>query len=495
MSAQSALRITEICRYICFYVKGNRDTRYRNTLGSLARCSQAFSDVALGALWEHIDSLEPLMKLIPSSALERGEGQNDEDDNLLQAAELARISFHSRRVRILTYDHRGDFSYRTVIGQLADYPETTPLLPRLNSLTYQYDFYSTVPHMIANLDTFFAICPRFQKLTLQGRSPYWSHRDRDRDQTYFDVLPRRLPHVRDFVIKIDFNVPKLHFTAQFEHLRSLEIGVAKRYSGQAGYLQVDALQAIAGLRNLESLSIGALRISPWPPVPSLAGFPSLRSVRIVQGDHEGVYALLSHVTSPFLSEIDLTLKHQEYDWKRDITPCFTLLSTRFGSSLESLTWRAEKSGDFHSDAQEFRELKTHFLRPLFSLSRLKHLDLQMWTNMFSTEWLIFSPQEAEEMSRAWMNLESFSLSPNFSYFSLASLVPFVLGCRHLIYLEIPVLFVDDHEIEMASDIPFVNTPPRFLELKVGIISGGSSSPYADHFRAYLYQVFPRLRML
>ncbi|KDQ52620.1 hypothetical protein JAAARDRAFT_198238 [Jaapia argillacea MUCL 33604] len=496
MPAQSALCVTDICRYICFYVKKNR--QYRKTLNSLARCSRAFSDAALDALWEQIDSLEPLLKLILSSTLEHGGGQSDYDalvlTRQLQPAELNRISFYSRRVRALTYDHHRHIPCNTVIGQLANYPETNPLLPRLKSLTYRHNSRSTVPHMISNLDTFLAICPSFQKLTVQDDSP---HRTRRGDQAYFDILPKKLPHVRDFGIITDLHLPKLCFTAQFEHLRSLEIGVANQYKRQAPCLEADSLQTIAGLRNLESLSIKTLRILSWPPVPSLAGFPSLRGLRIVQGDHEGVYALLSHMKSPFLVEIDVALKPQQYDWIRDIAPCFTLISTRFRTSLESLTWRAEEAGDYRSDPQEVRELKTHLLRPLLDLHRLKHLDLQISTNLLTTEWLRYSLQEAEEMSRAWTNLESFSFSANFSFFSLASLVSSVLGCRHLIYVEIPLLFIDGYEIEMTSGISSVNDPPRFLELKARWVKADSQSPspHRQPLPACLHQLFPRLHIL
>ncbi|KDQ52622.1 hypothetical protein JAAARDRAFT_198240 [Jaapia argillacea MUCL 33604] len=457
---------------------------------------KAFSDAALDALWEQIDSLEPLMKLIPSSAREHEGAEEDEDGLMLltrplQAAEVAWISLYLRCVRVLTYDHDGDFPYRTVIGKLADYLEPSPLLPRLTSLTYRYESDSKVPHMIANLDTLLLICPTFQKLTIEGdASAHWTSRG-NRDQKYFDVLPKMLPQIRDFVLNTDFTIPKLQFAAEFKHLRSLEIGVANEYGDQPRYLRAVTLQAMAGLRDLELLSIRPFDISAWASAPRIPGFPSLQRVHIAQGDDAGAYVLLSSVTSPFLSEIDITLESGEYHWKRDIAQSFTLLPTNFGISLESLTWSAV----LPSNTQGFEEFKAHLLRPLLALPRLKYLDLQFFASLISSEWLVFSPQDAEEMSRAWVNLEFLSFFTDFSSFSLASLITLVLKCQHLIYLEIPTLLVDDDQIEMASHIPPINEPPRFLELRIRRAFRDSSSPHPQPVSACLHQVFPPLRIL
>ncbi|KDQ50116.1 hypothetical protein JAAARDRAFT_591741 [Jaapia argillacea MUCL 33604] len=58
-AAQSALFISEIFQHIC--ERATKMDSYR-----LALTSQAFKEAALGRLWEEMDSLEPLLKLIPS---------------------------------------------------------------------------------------------------------------------------------------------------------------------------------------------------------------------------------------------------------------------------------------------------------------------------------------------------------------------------------------------------------------------------------------------
>ncbi|KDQ52619.1 hypothetical protein JAAARDRAFT_61904 [Jaapia argillacea MUCL 33604] len=190
----------------------------------------------------------------------------------LQSSELDRLNSYTRRVRHLTYDHDRDFPYRTVIAELASYSEPRILLPRLSSLVYRYDFHSLVPHMVENLDTLLIICPTIQKLTIEGyaRLP-WSSRE-NRDQEYFDALPERFPHIQELVMNTDLTVPRLQFAEEFHRLRSLEIGVAEGVDEVSHQLHPSSLQALASMRNLESLSIGAYEVFAWESAPCLPGF-------------------------------------------------------------------------------------------------------------------------------------------------------------------------------------------------------------------------------
>lgn len=67
-STSRALAISEIIREVLSHIRpdapDNRDDHYRSLL-SAALCSRYFSSIALDALWRQLDSLLPLIKLLP----------------------------------------------------------------------------------------------------------------------------------------------------------------------------------------------------------------------------------------------------------------------------------------------------------------------------------------------------------------------------------------------------------------------------------------------
>ncbi|EIW55804.1 uncharacterized protein TRAVEDRAFT_22242 [Trametes versicolor FP-101664 SS1] len=129
------------------------------TLASLAATCKALNQASTPALWHSLDSLRPLLKLLPSNSW------NKRLVDCVEPVDWTRFKYYARYVRRLNWDHPSDM-YAYPLHELLDHHlPANPLLPQLRTLV----FHDSYPYF--TLVRFF-LTPTLERLKIKAHAIY-----------------------------------------------------------------------------------------------------------------------------------------------------------------------------------------------------------------------------------------------------------------------------------------------------------------------------------
>ncbi|KDQ61282.1 hypothetical protein JAAARDRAFT_55955 [Jaapia argillacea MUCL 33604] len=413
-AAQFALCIPEICQYIC-------EQATKTDLCRLARTSRAFMEPALGRLWETMDSLEPLLKLI--SSLDMTSEWDHEDNRFFRRTwtiprpiredDWARFDEHARRIRIL----------RCIDNSIVDFDifynlflqRGRPLLPLLHHLhlTHQTSAKPTGTRaMVQNLVPF--LSPSLISLNHYCESQHQfiivdPGAEREELDRFFGMLPTLCPYLRTYVSSYPHPMISLQPFTQLSQLRSLDLRCISSGRPSGSSFDAQAIHILASLQSLETLCVRGVYGHCFDGVSGGRGFPSLRSLSISRFDSKGLSRFLDFIPPASLTK--LTAFNMVSLTVGEVLPALQ----RFTPSLKEFFWTMRPS----TALQATLDNSLLLIEPLLDL---KHLEILHIAHMAYVRRISFLESHIERMSTAWPSLRIFgACSPLFT-FDLSSLV-------------------------------------------------------------------------
>jgi hypothetical protein len=292
----------------------------RKDLLVLALVSKTLSGFALDALWTYLDSLRPLIKLLPTDSYETTTGANVVSRASLVEA-LYRSGFSQRFIRQLgrldfvSYDK---YAIRVrVLGLYSSAVDNYVLPTRLNSPPLARLRKLTWPITSRTLHLIPPLCPLVQELTL-----YYDESIVRRTNTYDNII-HLLPWLTDLRVFHTSPARRLPLPVacnmlsgtinQLPQLRSF------RFPSTVNH---ELVHELSRLPHLECLQLGAL---PYLPgcLPNSHNFPSLKALHLGE-DTPAIAQFMTYVSSPLLHHIG--------PLSADPSP---LISPPFGPSLHA----------------------------------------------------------------------------------------------------------------------------------------------------------------
>ncbi|KDQ51730.1 hypothetical protein JAAARDRAFT_40752 [Jaapia argillacea MUCL 33604] len=498
MPTPSALCIVEICREICIHVKERSRNLRRPRLSParLARCSRAFSQPALDLLWETLNDMEPLLKLIPGLDVESRVVDSRKVKLYIIARTLRdndwiRYDEYSRRVRTLRFSHTGQVNC-DIYSQLTRHRQT-PLLPSLRELYLTHhvsneDLTST----LFNSEVIPLLNPSLRKL---GVSTWDLGKVEYEDEELEEILRSlsgRCPVLQSLYLSGAIPLISLEPLSNLRHLTSLDLIYVYRVPCAFDSTTATALST---LPSLTDLSIPDVFIKYLGDPISSEGFLVLESLYIKCGDPPGIARTLRCISSPVLRKI-----HVE-DVKRiagrDLVEHLWAFS-QFSGSLIELNWEEDRSTDFEETG--FICMGIELLEPLLVLKNLETFRISLHASADNPH-LAFSCQASRRIAEAWPTMKALSLVSQLFPFSLRSLITLVYHHKTLETLCFQVAYNDS--LDPSSDQWLITRDTcarhgpcettRLSGLYIGDILGADCDDLL--LAAYLHTVFPAVGII
>ncbi|KAF8079351.1 hypothetical protein FPV67DRAFT_1776357 [Lyophyllum atratum] len=356
--------LTKICEFLDAGTDGSQvDIKMsKNHLLCTALVCKTFLDPALDSLWRSMDSIVPLLRLLPTLEviddvyLLRGKVE-DED--------MSRFRSYAQRIRIYSLDTR----IQPAIAPFTLTQFTLPLLPALRHLrcsSYRPLLTSSVPLLLS---------PTLERFELMNATP-----DNRIVGPFLYTLQIHAPDLKRLVLRGLANAETLDSIVTFHQLRFLEL---------SGSVTLMFFQQIAALPELQSLDVEFGEPSPSNAshTPNVI-FTKLETLKITGysalvglcflcmrgGCLKEITVVLREIAS--MSTPDVRLSQLGYcQWDH----CLSTISSRWAATLRSLTLHSSLS---------FQTTSGCFLRSLSKL-RLERLHILGW-------WL--SVRQCEELA-------------------------------------------------------------------------------------------------
>ncbi|KAI0710294.1 hypothetical protein C8T65DRAFT_777735 [Cerioporus squamosus] len=363
----------------------------RSTLAASALVCRVFSEKALDALWRVLDSIVPLLRLLPGT----GSRTNIRIYRDISDAAWSRYQGYARRVRELNSVEATNSSEATI----SIHPSTwqillqrlggAPLLPMLRRL-------ETVVMLPDPLQGILLLSPTLQHLQLSTPDDYYEPEDFDPENNIFmNNLIRHIsiPSVpADVRRKIHAAVPEasnhLRSLGRFTALQDLDLYFAGVRIGQ------ETLQALSSLESLRALRAHVSLKKMAPSASFRDGFPALDALTL-RGSAEDILKLLRVLPLDKLTELELNTERRmtAEDYKLFLTSVRSVISS--GLTYLSL------SPDIFNRSQSALSL-ADLLEPMLSLRELRKLSCQ-----FRTYPKDVSDDDLHAFALAWPKLTSF----------------------------------------------------------------------------------------
>ena len=485
----------DILDEICEYLHDEQDTQLdaeaarvsrRNLLWVALTC-KAFLEPALDRLWRSLDSLFPLLRILPSFT------QSDEtyvsffflasyppDEPLslfifyrkvlrgnVTAEDWARFDWYARRIRKFCYtrdpDHL-DIAMHVYfrIAQL----RSTPLLPSLRHLhcpsTSQNDF------LISGICLF--LSPSLQTLQLENISNV----EDKLCGTVLHTLATDGAQIEKIILRgRGLSKDTVWMAIRFEHLNSLEL------SGMGEAVNLEVVDKIGSLPWLVNLAID-FTDSSMAPLAQDIGLKDLNSLMIT-APAPFIQALLSHISTTQLETFVAVVPSNPPADKKEF---LTNVVDRWKATLRRIAL-------VHQQLEEAAVEHLHIdaLAPLVPLRKLTYLRLEGYA-------IELTDENMSEMAMAWPEMDTLLL-PFISAIhprpTIASLRIFADRCPSLRYLTIP-LNTGDLQPFVSAGVP--HTPVHNLHT-LTIASANDPWDLRDllHLARHIDYLFPRLKSL
>ncbi|KAJ3514811.1 hypothetical protein NLJ89_g2149 [Agrocybe chaxingu] len=370
--------LDEICEYLSYEYDNDPDdiSRSRQVLLWVALTCRSFLEPALDRLWRSLDSLFPLLKVLPAFF------QSDDTYVLrgrITPEDWARFDWYGRRVRKFSYTRDPDNLdiAMHVYFRLAQL-RSTPLLPSLRHLhcpsTSQNDF------LISGICLF--LSPSLQTLEFEnisnvedklcGTVLHTLHSD---GAPMERIILRGRGLSRDTVCKV----------IQFEHLKELEL------AGMGESLDMEILEHIGSLPSLIDLALDFTN-SNIPPLENDIGLKDLRSLMIT-AQVPFIQAFLPRVASTRLETFVAVAPSNPPVDKKDF---LTDVVTRWKDSLRRIALVHQAVDD------TAEELNITALAPLLPLRKLTYVRIEGYV-------MELHDRNIEDLAIAWPELSTLLL--------------------------------------------------------------------------------------
>ncbi|EED83365.1 predicted protein [Postia placenta Mad-698-R] len=449
MATERALAIPEIVSHIfCqFTFRPPNEARWRHnkTLARSARVSKSFMGPALDALWNHLDWLHPLLRLLSACKLVLF---TDEElrglmpfvhpmlepkhvwifDGDICALEWERFETYARRVRSMSLELDGSVG-PSVFAALARHNGRRPLFPLLRELSWMQwmPAFDGTHQMLAS--------PHLRELHID----ILVYPERKTQQESLDIRLKRL--LEEFS-RISPNIKKVYLNGGFrrcpsvggfKYLRCLQV------SAETSCIVNDAsLKSLSGLEDLAELSLSTATTLRIPPISQ--GFVALTSLCLVFCNKPAMLFLFT-TTFPRLRSIAISYRPRFFmklDGCRKFIEDIARACARL-PSLRKLCIEFDFDDGF-GRAPPFLDI----VRPLLSLTALEDVEIS----------------DLREVAQAWPRLTRFSLAISALDYPLLPtvdcLVSFARACPSLKQLVLPSMA---HSLPRARDMIMVPAIP------------------------------------
>ncbi|KAH0588343.1 hypothetical protein H2248_004203 [Termitomyces sp. 'cryptogamus'] len=327
----------------------------KQVLFRAALTCKAFQDPALDALWRSMDTIVPLLRLLPT--IQQVDGiytiYGDIDDQ-----DMMRFNLYARRIRTLTLDRNSRDK------QVAPFIFTAlPLLPALQHLICPFHDRLNAPN------TPLVLCSTLQRVDLLGDTSNSYPRDLNNELLniipFMYVLHKKAPGIRHLALYSQTDPRLWQVILRFRSLRSLQL---------SGELDVVTFKNIASLPELQYLNmtmIGTLSlpISSLPVENNISiTFPKLRSLQIT-GEGSTISSYLVLMRGGRLVDISITMKPDSSTYARFPVnglweTCLSVMEAQWSSTLRSIRLVAFEEGFIQTSARFFASLSKIHLENL-----------------------------------------------------------------------------------------------------------------------------------
>ncbi|KDQ50694.1 hypothetical protein JAAARDRAFT_549022 [Jaapia argillacea MUCL 33604] len=449
----------------------------------MAQCSRVVSGEAIRVLWEDMDDIEPLLKVIPALQVTASirSGIPVRVYNVtrpLNAEDWTRFHFYSRHIRSLRYEFDG--TNDRAISLLSQY-SLGPLLSSLHELKWlvtRHHHSSGPPSVEFFMTQFLPLAgTALRSLSIHG---YFGHSEEDRNflVAFLHMSPQRCPKIE--CLQLDGLRSRmcsgLSFVGRFQQLKYLDLG----HSLDPPTFDMPALLAMSKLPRLCQLKFLAVYGENLTPASLEPGFPSLTSLHICDGDLVGVKLLLGAISSASLTRCSIEMLGN--GTAGEYLACLAAIATK-ASSLVDLNF----SCTLQCDGWELREAGREICRILSGQSFLRLSRLAISHGQASSTSQI-APPYAVGLGLAWPSLTSLNLQGTLFTFSIPALSTFASNCPSLQTLTLPSLDVISNDVWTTPEIPILSHGLRILRVyyRDGIISDVA-------FAGILDRLFPNLQ--
>ncbi|KAF8153355.1 hypothetical protein B0H34DRAFT_800567 [Crassisporium funariophilum] len=455
--------LDEICEYI--YDDDDLDsdeaTAGRQSLLWAALTCRAFLEPALDCLWRSLDSLFPLLKILPAFA--QSDGTYVLRGNI-SPEDWARFDWYARRIRKFSYNRDPDSLDIAMhvyfrIAQL----RSSPLLPSLRHLhcpsTSQNDF------LISGICLF--LSPSLQTLEFENIS---SVEDK-LCGTVLHTLASDGAHIEKIALRgRGLSRDTVWMAVRFEHLKHLEL------AGMGEAINLEIMETIGSLPRLVDLAIDFTE-STMEPLSKDLGLKDLKSLMIT-APVPFIQAFLPHISTNHLETFVAVAPSNPPIDKKDF------LNDVVGRWKDSL----RRIALVHQQVDEhIEELHIDALSPLIPLKKLTYLRLEGYA-------MELTDDNVADLGVAWPEMTTLllpfisALNPRPTIVSLRILAQLCPGLRHL---RIP-LNTSDLPPFVSTGAP--NTPAHNLHT-LTIASADDPWDLRDllHLARHIDYLYPKLR--
>ncbi|EED82987.1 predicted protein [Postia placenta Mad-698-R] len=459
MATERALAIPEIVSHIFFQftIHPPHEARWQHnrTLARSARVSKSFMDPALDALWNHLDWLHPLLRLLSAckpvlftDEARRGpihfvkpiSGSEPKHvwifDGNICAPEWEKFETYARRVRSMSLELDGSVG-PSVFAALARQNGGRPLFPLLRKLSWMQwvPAFDGTHQMLAS--------PHLRELHID----ILVYPERKTHQEFLAGILERLlkemsrisPDIKTIYLNGGFT--RCPSVSGFKRLRCLQVSPETSCRIDGAFMR-----SLSDLEDLMELSVPSAPQIKIPP--SSQGFDSLTSLCLMSLD-DSAMPFLSATTFPRLRSIAIKY-HPKRPVKLDGCQNFIEDVTRACAKLPSLRKLCIEF-DFDDGCGRAPPF-LNFVRPLLSLTALEDVEIKC---AYCT--MHVKNGDLREVAQAWPRLTRFSLamSKRLDYPLLPTvdcLVAFARACPGLKQLVLPSMA---HSLPRARDMMMV----------------------------------------
>ncbi|KAL6301203.1 hypothetical protein BKA93DRAFT_828475 [Sparassis latifolia] len=409
-----ALETEDILREIFNHLNSLSDGR---TLANLALVCKDFCDAALDVLWQHLESVMPLLKLLEKSMRsERLYAYQSATSAPTLDNDWMRFLAYARRVHILCLLHIAESVRPKDLMFLARHSGDRPIFPSLVSLELSSN--SSTAEMLLLLVTG-VIRPSDEMTVLasstQTKPPLFSLSPTQLLRRHVHPLAPQTSSLRELTVSGALSSLLPEIIVQFSRLEKLDV--------ESCGVSAPILSALADMKALRylRLSVGAAKVV----VPYTFG--SLESLNIT-GRPSKLACFFKGLSAPLLHTVKVEVNYFFDVW----LPCrafIDALSMELSSSLRVLAIKCF----YVVDKPCARVIDA--LAPLLQVRGLESLDVNVRVPLSLTS------VDVHDMAAAWTHLESLTLAyddkHNVDAPSIFSLSAFALHCPRLHTLAIP----------------------------------------------------------
>ncbi|KAF8801987.1 hypothetical protein BYT27DRAFT_7244930 [Phlegmacium glaucopus] len=465
---------------------------HRLSLFNAALTSKYFLDAALDALWENLDSLVPLLRVLPALRLENNAYVLSGD---VSRADWNRLEYYARKVKVFQTMPSDTIGREVVpstyirIAQL----QSSALLPSLRHLCYSLKARSTSTSHI-----FLFLSPSLESLELTNTTDS----ENTLVQSFLDtvsspVLKRIVLHTRRL------SSSTLKTIAKFKQLRTLELVPLDTVYDSASWEVIGTLPSLANL-TLKVISSQAERQSHlgdvWKGSNSEGGGPkhfNALETLLVTTFFPLIRHLLESIESPCLKSIEV---HPSIEWEsiqgsrnlecleRDLFDIITMVCSKWPQSLENLVIGQHNVGNsrYSSQPQHSHTFSESITELLMDLHEIQTIHIQGWRIIDVSDEVI-----VRRLVISWPKLTTLILPVNHEEsISLSTLKTIARKCPKLRHLQI--------RLDVTSAIPSVTVRHRLGVLKVAYHHGSYTTEKLQCQIAvarYLDSIFPYLESI